>query len=26
VLADYRTAPIDEREKALLAFIEKMNT
>ena len=26
MLADYRTAPIDEREKALLAFIEKMNT
>ena len=25
VLADYRTAPIDEREKALFAFIEKMN-
>jgi alkylhydroperoxidase family enzyme len=25
VLADYRTAPIDDREKALFAFIEKMN-
>jgi alkylhydroperoxidase family enzyme len=25
VLEDYRTAPIDEREKALFAFIEKMN-
>jgi len=25
VLQDYRTAPIDEREKALFAFVEKMN-
>ena len=25
VLEDYRTAPIDDREKALFAFIEKMN-
>jgi len=25
VLHDYRTAPIDDREKALFAFIEKMN-
>ena len=25
VLADYRSAPIDAREKALFAFIEKMN-
>src|SRR6266545_4042921 len=25
VLEDYRTAPIDAREKALFAFIEKMN-
>ena len=25
VLADYRTAPIDDREKALFAFIESMN-
>ena len=25
VLADYRTAPIDDRDKALFAFIEKMN-
>jgi alkylhydroperoxidase family enzyme len=25
VLEDYRTAPIDTREKALFAFIEKMN-
>jgi len=25
VLADYRTAPIDDRQKALFAFIEKMN-
>jgi alkylhydroperoxidase family enzyme len=25
VLADYRTAPIDDREKALFAFLEKMN-
>jgi alkylhydroperoxidase family enzyme len=25
VLADYRTAPIDDRHKALFAFIEKMN-
>lgn len=25
VLTDYRTAPIDDREKALFAFIEKMN-
>ncbi len=25
VLEDYRTAPISEREKALLAFVEKMN-
>jgi alkylhydroperoxidase family enzyme len=25
VLADYRTAPIDEAQKALFAFIEKMN-
>jgi alkylhydroperoxidase family enzyme len=25
VLDDYRTAPIDSREKALFAFIEKMN-
>ena len=25
VLQDYRTAPIDAREKALFAFIEKMN-
>jgi len=25
VLEDYRTAPIGEREKALFAFIEKMN-
>lgn len=25
VLDDYRTAPIDDREKALFAFIEKMN-
>jgi alkylhydroperoxidase family enzyme len=25
VLQDYRTAPIDDREKALFAFIEKMN-
>lgn len=25
VLADWRTAPIDDRHKALFAFIEKMN-
>ena len=25
VLADYRTAPIDDREKTLFAFIENMN-
>ena len=25
MLADYRTAPIDDKEKALLAFVEKMN-
>jgi alkylhydroperoxidase family enzyme len=25
VLDDYRTAPIDDREKALFAFIDKMN-
>ena len=25
MLADYRTAPIDEAQKALFAFIEKMN-
>jgi len=25
VLADYRTAPIDDAQKALFAFIEKMN-
>jgi hypothetical protein len=25
VLEDFRTAPIDDREKALFAFIEKMN-
>lgn len=25
VLKDYRTAPIDDREKALFAFIEKVN-
>jgi alkylhydroperoxidase family enzyme len=25
VLEDYRTAPISEREKALFAFLEKMN-
>ena len=25
VLADFRTAPIDDRHKALFAFIEKMN-
>ena len=25
VLDDYRTAPIDDRHKALFAFIEKMN-
>ena len=25
VLLDYRTAPISDREKALFAFIEKMN-
>jgi len=25
VLEDYRSAPIDDREKALFAFIEKMN-
>lgn len=25
VLEDYRTAPISEREKALFAFIERMN-
>ena len=25
VLQDYRTAPIDAREKALFAFIDKMN-
>jgi hypothetical protein len=25
VLDDFRTAPIDDREKALFAFIEKMN-
>ena len=25
VLEDYRTAPIDDREKALFGFIEKMN-
>lgn len=25
VLNDYRTAPIDDRERALFAFIEKMN-
>ena len=25
MLADYRTAPIDDRQKALFAFIEKMN-
>jgi len=25
VLEDYRTAPVDDRQKALFAFIEKMN-
>ena len=25
VLADYRTAPMDDRDKALFGFIEKMN-
>jgi alkylhydroperoxidase family enzyme len=25
VLEDYRTAPINDREKALFAFVEKMN-
>ena len=25
VLADWRTAPIDDREKALFAFLERMN-
>ncbi len=25
MLRDYRTAPIDDREKALFAFLEKMN-
>ncbi len=25
MLRDYRTAPIDDREKALFAFVEKMN-
>jgi len=25
VLEDFRTAPIDDREKALFAFLEKMN-
>jgi alkylhydroperoxidase family enzyme len=25
VLEDYRTAPIDDRQKALFAFIDKMN-
>jgi alkylhydroperoxidase family enzyme len=25
VLEDYRTAPIDDRQKALFSFIEKMN-
>jgi len=25
VLQDYRTAPIDDREKALFAFLDKMN-
>ena len=25
MLADYRTAPIDDRQKALFAFVEKMN-
>ena len=25
MLEDYRTAPIDDREKALFAFLEKMN-
>ena len=25
VIEDYRSAPIDDREKALFAFIEKMN-
>jgi alkylhydroperoxidase family enzyme len=25
VLEDYRTAPMDDRQKALFAFIEKMN-
>jgi alkylhydroperoxidase family enzyme len=25
VLEDYRTAPIDDRQQALFAFIEKMN-
>lgn len=25
VLTDYRTAPIDDREKAMFAFIEKVN-
>jgi alkylhydroperoxidase family enzyme len=25
VLEDYRTAPIDDRDRALFAFIEKMN-
>ncbi len=25
MLEDYRSAPIDDREKALFAFIEKMN-
>ena len=25
VLEDYRSAPIDDREKALFAFVEKMN-
>ena len=25
MLEDYRTAPVDDRQKALFAFIEKMN-
>jgi hypothetical protein len=25
VLADYKTAPIEEKEKALFAFVEKVN-
>ena len=25
MLADYRTAPLDDRHKALFAFVEKMN-